>query len=152
MICYPRESLMNQNKDLTKVNEGKIRMMQEVARHGVNRDGNVLLMEDFNDKEINQEYLRSHGGSELWRDKFLECVPENVQHQHVTEHTRDRGADTPPTLYLIFTQGNMEKKIKFDAPHRKSYRVVLESDYVVSKDMKRRIREETRPKEKILYG
>lgn len=52
-------------------------MVQEAARQALLRDGKVLTMKDFNEKEIDWEYLDLHGPRESWRHKFLICAQMN---------------------------------------------------------------------------
>lgn len=79
--------------------------------------------------------MDSHGDTESWRHKFLECVQENILYQHITEHT---GVVAPSVLDLIFTFNNMETvDIRYDTPLRKCDHILPEIDYVVSGDIKR---------------
>lgn len=51
MICNPSKNNNEPKQLYNKSNDSKIRMVQEAARHGLLRDGNVPVMRDFNYKE-----------------------------------------------------------------------------------------------------
>lgn len=63
---------------------------------------------------------------------------ENYLHQHVTEHTRVKGAYILSILSLMCKYDTLEKEnIRYDIPLGKSDHVVHDFDHVVREDMKR---------------
>lgn len=60
---------MNQNNYLMIIKA--IKKKQEATSQAHLRDDTVLIMLDFNDKEIEWEHLHSHGERELWIYKFM---------------------------------------------------------------------------------
>ena len=72
-------------------NEGIIEILNKVAQMAIDKGSRLLVMGDFNHKEINWEKLDPQGDSQSWRARFLDCVQGNFLHQHVIEATRARG-------------------------------------------------------------
>ena len=63
----------------------------------------VLIIGDFNCKEIDWEERTCKGGEESWGVKLLNWAEENILKQWIDRDTRHRGRDTPSRLDLVFT-------------------------------------------------
>ena len=61
----------------------------------------VLIIGDFNCKEIDWEERTCKGGEESWGVKLLNWAEENILKQWIDCDTRHRGRDTPSRLDLV---------------------------------------------------
>ena len=76
-----------------------IEELSEIASQ--NKD--VLIVGDFNCKEINWEEMACKGSEESWGVRLLNWAEENLLTQWIDCDTRFRGSDTPSRLDLLFT-------------------------------------------------
>ena len=108
----------NSESDLYATNnQGTMEVISKVSQMAVNMGHRLLILGDFNHKDIDWKDLNPHGESRSWRAKFLSCIQENFLHQHVLEPTRARDNDTPSTLDLVFTQHALDiENLKYRAP------------------------------------
>lgn len=107
-----------------------------MAKMAVSKGSRLLIVGDFNHKEIDWKELDPHGESDSWRAKFLDCVQGNFLHQHVLEPTRARGSDTPSTLDLVITQSELEvENLSYRAPLGKSDHCVLTMEFLIEDDL-----------------
>ncbi|KAK8737488.1 hypothetical protein OTU49_004520, partial [Cherax quadricarinatus] len=112
--------------------------LSEVARRAHSSRAKLLVMGDFNHREIDWENLEPHGGSETWRAKMLDVVLENLMHQHVKDTTRVRWEDEPARLDLVFTLGSSDiEDITCESPLGASDHVVLCFEYIVELQVER---------------
>nr|XP_053653652.1 uncharacterized protein LOC128703123 [Cherax quadricarinatus] len=112
--------------------------LAEVARRAHMGGAKLLVMGDFNHKEIDWENLEPHGGPETWRAKMMDVVLENLMHQHVRDTTRERGEDEPARLDLVFTMSSSDiEGIMYERPLGASDHVVLCFDYIVELQVER---------------
>ena len=119
---YRSTSSSSTNNDLLM---NKITRANEIA--GTN---NLLLMGDFNLKEIN--WLENDPGGDMGSlpCKFYECIKDCFLYQHVLVPTRFRG-EQKSTLDLIFTKEEEDvKNIEVIVPLGKSDHVVLVADLI----------------------
>ena len=87
----------------------------------------VILVGDFNCKEINWENYESVVGEHAWGGRFLNLMMENMMEQKVKENTRYRGDDEPARLDLVLTRDvGIEDEIQYKCPLGKSDHVVLQ--------------------------
>lgn len=105
-------------------------MIEDVI-HGLSSElkerGRVILLGDFNCKEINWDNYESGVGDEAWGEKFLNLMMENMMEQKVKENTRYRGEDEPARLDLVLTREVcIEDEIQYRCPLGKSDHVVLQ--------------------------
>ena len=108
-------------KVLKDVREEMERIMRE------NRD--LILMGDFNCKEVEWESLETKGDSESWGSVLLELAMDNLMTQWVTEKTRYRGDDEPSRLDLVFSKEvDVIKDISYISPLGKSDHVLIEME------------------------
>ena len=113
-------------------NQGTIEVVNRVSQIAVNKGYRLLILGDFNHKDIDWQELNPHGDRGTWRAKFMNCIQGNYLHQHIREPTRSRGNDTPSTLDLIFTQSALDiENLEYRAPLGKSDHCVLSMDFVV---------------------
>ena len=70
----------------------------------INRGNELLIVGDFNCKEVAWEERESNGGPGAWGTKLLELSDENLLIQNVKENTRKRGQDEASRLDLAFTR------------------------------------------------
>lgn len=94
--------------DIGTNNEGTVGLVKKVADIAVTRKCKLLIMGDFNYKEINWQELNPHGDHNSWRARFLDCVQKIFLYQQVLESSAARGSDTPSVLDLVFTQSDLE--------------------------------------------
>ena len=93
----------------------------------------VLLVGDFNRKEINFGEIEMRGNASSWSEELLTAMMVNTMDQWVKETTRYRGEDEPSQLDLIFTKKpEIEPNIKYMSPMGKSNHVTIEID--INKD------------------
>ena len=93
-----------------------------------NRYYTILIMGDFNFRNIDWEQNSTPGGDTTSCDyRFLEAIKDCFMYQHVTQPTRERGADAPSLLALILTnEQEMVSAIKYISPLGKSDHAVLQ--------------------------
>lgn len=81
----------------------------------------LIIMGDFNCKEVDWENLETKGNLDSWGSVLLEIMMENIMTQWVTENTRFRGSDEPSRLDLVFSRGTDEiSSVKYVSPLGKS--------------------------------
>lgn len=107
-------------KDMLKDTKEELeRLMRE------NRD--LILMGDFNCKEVEWESLETTGSPESWGAVLLELAMDNLMTQWVTEKTRYRGEDEPSRLDLVFTKEvDVIGDILYRSPLGRSDHVLIE--------------------------
>ena len=115
-------------------------MIEDVI-HGLSSElkerGRVILVGDFNCKEINWDNYESGVGDEAWGEKFLNLMMENMMEQKVKENTRYRGEDEPARLDLVLTREVcIEDEIQYRCPLGKSDHVVLQMKLEEKEEMK----------------
>lgn len=116
--------------------------MQETARQqDLLAEGPPPIMVDFNYREIDWKRVDPNGGSDIWRNKFLEYVQENYLYQHDVENAGYKKADhqhcisrptsvvlPPCTVQIDNYRYNLEiGNITCGASLWKSYKAMLES-------------------------
>ena len=93
----------------------------------VSKEKDVMIMGDFNCKEVNWEEGTCLGGENSWSEKLLGWAVENLMTQWVDCETRYRGSDTPSRLDLLFTSDDeIVKKVEYSCPLGKSDHVLIE--------------------------
>ncbi len=106
----------------------------------------VLLVGDFNCKEVNWETYEGEGGKDAWGDRFLKMTTENLLMLWVTENTRYRRDDKPARLDLILTKGlDLTKELSYGCPIGKSDHVIME--FEIDKQVNEGKREEMKKME-----
>ena len=110
------EEYKDMKKDLMKSLDSKIR-----------RDRSVLLLGDFNCRDVNWEDMEVTGESGTWGEDLLQLAMVNTMDQWVKESTRYRGEDEPTMLDLVFTKRPEAcPSIEYASPMGKSDHVVIE--------------------------
>ncbi len=118
--------------------ENNKRIRQALYELGDNHNTQMVIMGDFNYKEINWE---EDSGTGVEQEKFIECIQQNLLVQHVTEITRFRGNDIPSRVDLIFsTDEDMIGEIRYKSPLGKSDHKVI--TFKIKLDIEREIKEE----------
>ena len=126
----PRSNDMAELYDTS--NQGTIEVIKSVSQLAASKGYRLLILGDFNHKDINWLELNPHGESGSWRAKFLNCIQENFLHQHVLEPTRARGDDTPSTLDLVFTHSSLDiENLEYRAPLGRSDHCILSMNFIV---------------------
>ncbi len=64
----------------------------------------MLIMGDFNCKEVTWETWTTEGSNDSWGSRLLDWAMENTLTQWVENNTRFMGEDEPFRLDLIFTK------------------------------------------------
>lgn len=86
----------------------------------------ILIMGDFNCKEVSWENWSTEGSEASWGNKVLELVIDNVLTQWVEENMRCRG-DEPSKLALIITRElDIIEVMNYKSPIGKSDHVLIE--------------------------
>jgi hypothetical protein len=89
----------------------------------------LVVMGDFNWKEIDWNTMTAKAGDEHITHKFIECIRDCFIHQHVDFPTRYREGNIPSTLDLVFTnEEQLISNITPLSPLGKSDHVVLNID------------------------
>ena len=102
--------------------EDTIRELDEI----VSQDKDVLIVGDFNCKDINWEDGTCQGGENSWSEKLMSWGIENVMTQWIDCDTRFSGSDTPARLDLLFTSDDEAvKEIRYESPLGKSDHVLM---------------------------
>ena len=110
--CTEEESL-NVNKLICYISEKYIR-------------SNVILVGDFNYRDIDWKKDLSGTGDKQLASKFLKCIHSNYLVQLVDEPTHHRGTQTPTLIDLILTNHNdVVHDIEYHPPLGKSHHSVL---------------------------
>jgi hypothetical protein len=91
-------ALVYRSPSSTPENNRKIN--QAIGELSKLRTNNLVIMGDFNHKEIVWETLEGKGDEQ---DEFIDCIVDNNLWQHVEENTRFRGTNKPSRLDLVFT-------------------------------------------------
>ena len=108
----------------------------ERMREEISKKDKVVLMGDFNCKEVVWEDFEVINGSE-WGEELLTMITDNLMTQWVKEPTRCRGEDVPTRLDLMFTKGiDMKEEIEHECPLGKSDHDVLKFRLNLRMDMK----------------
>ena len=91
----------------------------------------ILLMGDFNLKEIHWTENCAEGDINSFPHKFHELIKDCFLHQHVTEPTRFRADQRPSILDLVFTKEEEDiKNIEVFAPLGKSDHGMVVFDFI----------------------
>ena len=89
----------------------------------------VLLVGDFNSKEVNWGEMEVRGNTSAWSEELLQMMMLNTMDQWVKETTRYRGDDEPSQLDLVFTKKpEVEPGINYLCLVGKSDRVLMETN------------------------
>ena len=87
----------------------------------------VLLVGDFNCKDINWKEMDVRGSVNPWSDKLMQLAMVNTMDQWVNEVTRCRGEEEPSLIDLVFTKKPEPRpKMNYLTPLGKSDHVVIE--------------------------
>ena len=112
-----------------EINEYK-NMQQEVRTSlgkMVSKNNRVLLVGDFNSKEINWEDMEVEESAGVWSEELLQTMMVNTMKQWVNKATRYRGEGEPSQLDLVFTKiTDNRPEIEYQTPFGKSDHVVME--------------------------
>ena len=93
----------------------------------LDRTSKILLMGDFNCKEVNWENLTTEGGMNSWGYTLLDLIKEHTMTQWIQQETRFRNNKQPSRLDLIFTkERDIVKEIKYKPPINKSDHILME--------------------------
>ncbi|XP_076062422.1 uncharacterized protein LOC143037755 [Oratosquilla oratoria] len=90
--------------------------------------GNLVVMGDFNCKEICWDSMTVQGGDDSWGNVLLDMTMEYTMTQWVHENTRYRNNEEPSKLDLIFTtEPEIVHKVQYETPIGKSDHVLIET-------------------------
>ena len=100
------------------------------------KDNKILLMGDFNCKNVRWEEMEIDGNAEPWSEEMQQLAMVNTLEQWVEEPTRYRGQEVPLLLDLVFPKKPEPRtNIKYLSPMGRNDHVVLKINL---KDYKRR--------------
>lgn len=93
----------------------------------LSKDNNVLIVGDFNCKEINRQEGTFQGGEYSWSEKLMSWALENLLTQWINCEMRISGRGTSSRLDLsLTTDGEAIKEIEYKCPLGKSHHVLME--------------------------
>ncbi|XP_069941770.1 glutamate receptor-like [Cherax quadricarinatus] len=84
----PAQNCRRPREEYEESNRAMVNTLAGVARRAHSSRAKLLVMGDFNHREIDWENLEPHGGPKTWRAKMLDVLLENTMHQHVKDTTR----------------------------------------------------------------
>uniref|UniRef100_A0A0P4VYJ0 Endonuclease/exonuclease/phosphatase domain-containing protein n=1 Tax=Scylla olivacea TaxID=85551 RepID=A0A0P4VYJ0_SCYOL len=88
---------------------------------------NIILMGDFNCKEVSWENWSSEGSELSWENKLLQLVMDNILMQLMKDSTRLQGNEEPARLDLVFTkEPGIVEDMTYQSPFGKSDHVLTE--------------------------
>ena len=100
-----------------------LKSLEELIRKG----SKVLLMGDFNCRDVSWKEMEGKGQTESWSEELLQLIMVNTMEQWVDEFTRYRGEVEPTILDLICTKKpEVGPTLKYLSPMGKSDHVVIE--------------------------
>ena len=125
VVYVPPKTNSWTKKDYEEIIEDTIRSLAKVIKD----KRRVILLGDFNCKEVDWENYDSGRGDEAWGTRFLNQMMENMMVQRVKENTRLRGDDEPARLDLIFTKDiEICDDIIYKCPLGKSDHMIMEME------------------------
>ena len=103
---------------------------QIIKASEVANQNRILIMGDFNIKDINWEENEAEGGFDALPNRFYECTKDSYLYQHVFAPTRFRN-EQESTLDLVFTKEEDDvKNIEVLQPLGKSDHGVVICDFI----------------------
>ncbi|KAK8748334.1 hypothetical protein OTU49_016085 [Cherax quadricarinatus] len=90
VMYNPPQNCRRPREEYEENNRVMVDTLAEVARRAHSSRAKLLVMGDFNHREIDWENLEPHGDPETWRAKMMDVVLKNLMHQHVRDTTRER--------------------------------------------------------------
>ena len=104
-------------------NNSLLKLFEDVADSSY---GHILIMGDFNYKDIDSVSNTSRLGANSDTSRFVESVLTLGWYQHIHQNTRFRQGDTPSLLDLLVTNDEgMIQKLMYDSPIGKSDHVAV---------------------------
>lgn len=92
----------------------------------IKENNKIVIMGDFNCKEINWEEWNTRGGEDSWEDKVLKLAMNNIMTQWVEENTRYRGGEEPSRLDLVLSkETDIIEDMNYSCPLGKSDHVMI---------------------------
>ncbi len=92
----------------------------------IKENNKIVIMGDFNCKEINWEEWNTRGGEDSWGDKVLKLAMNNIMTQWVEENTRYRGGEEPSRLNLVLSkETDIIEDMNYSCPLGKSDHVII---------------------------
>ena len=93
----------------------------------IENSDNIIMMGDFNCKEVCWEEWYTGGGEESWDDLLLDLVMNNIMTQWMKEKTRFRDNEEPSRLDLLLTKElEVIRKANYQCLLGKSEQVLIE--------------------------
>lgn len=120
----------------------KYKQMQQETINSITEmiktENKVLLVGDFNCKEVNWDEMELDEGAGAWCEELLQMMMVNTMNQWVRQPTRYRGEEEPSMLDLVFTKSPEGRPdIQYLSPLGKSDHMMLEiqpeSDEVIQR-------------------
>lgn len=116
------------------VYEEMVEDMIQSLRRLLLRRNRLILVGDFNCREVDWDSKDAGLNQRSWGSRLLELVTENLLTQHVKESTRMRGTNEPSRLDLIFTKDPHEiSEINYLCAVGKSDHLLLKWQLISSK-------------------
>ena len=96
-----------------------------------NNRSHILILRDFNMKEINWESNSTTSSANHIATQFLQTTRDHFLHQHVQAPTRHREGNTPLLLDLILTnEEGMVNNIEYKAGLGQSDHILIKFDFI----------------------
>ena len=111
------------HEEYKSMRNGAMRYLDNLLSEG----GKVLMLGDFNCKNINWKDMEVKGNLGTWEEKMVQLAMVNTMDQWVDEYTRHRGEDEPSMLDLVFTKRpEAGPSMEYLSPIGKSDHVTIE--------------------------
>ena len=119
---------------------GMLRNTLDRLKREIERKNRVMIVGDFNSKEIVWENFEVVNGGE-WREELLNLIINNFMTQWVRAPTRCRGQDVAARLDFIFTKGiGLKDEVEHACPIGKSDHEVLRFNLDAGNDVTKRVK------------
>lgn len=117
----------------------------------IHRNNELILVGDFNCKEVNWEEGDAGSNMSSWGNVLLDLITDNLLIQNIKEHTRQRGKDEPSRLDLAFTRDpDMITNTKYLPPLGKSDHPIIEMEILMGYPVM--LERETHKESRLNYG
>ena len=130
-VCYmPPQTRAWPNEEYEVLMTDTLKVIQSLFQER----GRLILVGDFNCKEVCWETMDEGTNEETWGAKLMDLTTRYMVTQQVEETTRIRGGDEPSRLDLIFTMDpNEDDNIRYNCPLGKGDHVVIDFEMIIGR-------------------
>ena len=116
----------------------KLRDTKSALSKILDRSAKIVLMGNFNCKEVRWEDWSTQGGESSWGSALLDVTMEHAMTQWIQQETRFESDEQLSRLDLVFMkEPNIVSEIKYKPPINKSDHILLEIELAESMDTER---------------